>query len=60
MDDIVIVEVVHCIQDLSNCLRCIFFCELAVVADSIEKLPACRELSNNIIFVLSISKLLLT
>ncbi len=39
MDNIVIVQVIDCLEDLSYRLRRVFLRELPILADTIEKLP---------------------
>lgn len=52
MNDIVIVQVIYCLEDLSYCLRSILLRKLAVLADTIEKLPACSQLGHDVVLVL--------
>ena len=52
VDDIALVEVVYRFQNLFDSLRCIFFSEFTILANSIEKLAARCELRHNIEFIL--------
>ena len=52
MNNIVVMKVVDCFKNLPYGLRGVFLGEFAVFADPVEELTACRQLSNNIIFVL--------
>lgn len=45
-------QVVDSFEDLLDRLRSVFLCELAIFADSVEKLSPCRQLGDYIIFVL--------
>lgn len=52
MDDIVLVQVVNGVKNLLDSLRRIFLGELAPVTDTVEELPSCGQLSDNVEFVL--------
>lgn len=52
MHYVVIVKVVDSLEDLSDCLRRIFFGKLAKFADPIKEFSTGSQLRNNIIFVL--------
>lgn len=52
MDDVVLVQVVNGIKNLLDSLRGILLGKLAPVANTIEKLSSCSQLSNNVEFVL--------
>lgn len=52
MDNVVLVQVVNSIENLSDCLRGILFCEFTLLAYAIEKLSAGCELSDDIVLVL--------
>lgn len=56
MDNVSFMKIVDCGQDLFDCLRCIFFCKLALVANSIEELSTSSQLSNDVVFVLGKSE----
>jgi hypothetical protein len=50
--NVVLVEVVDCLEDLSNRLGRVLFGEFALFADAIEQLSAGRQLCDDVIFVL--------
>jgi hypothetical protein len=50
--NVVLVEVVDCLEDLSNRLGRVLFGEFSLFADAVEQLSAGRQLCNNVIFVL--------
>lgn len=52
MNDIVVVKIVDSLENLSNCLRRIFFGELAIFADAIKQFSPGSQLRNDIVFVL--------
>lgn len=52
MDDVILVQVVNGVKNLLDSLRGILLGELAPVADTIEKLSSCGQLSDNVEFVL--------
>ena len=52
MDDIIVVEIVHSLQDFSYGPSCILLCKLAIFADAVEELPACSKLGDDVVFVL--------
>lgn len=52
MDHIVVVKVIDSVENLSDCLRRIFFCELAVFADPIKEFSTSSQLCNDVVFVL--------
>ncbi len=53
MDDLPVVKVINRLEDLFDCLGSIFFCELPLIADTIEQFTASCQLSNDVIFILS-------
>lgn len=52
VDNVVLVEIVYGIKDLSDCLRSILLRELAFITDAIEELSARREFGNDVVLVL--------
>lgn len=52
MNNVALVEVVYCVQHLTNGLRRIFLCELSIVTDSVEQLSAGCQLGDNVEFIL--------
>lgn len=52
VNNIPFVEIVDCLQDLSDRLGRILLCELALVAYTIEKLSTSGQLSDNVVLVL--------
>lgn len=52
MDDVILVQVVNGVKNLLDSLRGIFLGKLAPVANTIEKLSSCSQLSDNVEFVL--------
>lgn len=54
MDNIALVQIVDCIEDLTDGLRRILLCELAVFANPVEQLPTSGELGDNVEFVLDL------
>jgi hypothetical protein len=50
--NIVLVEVVDCLENLSDRLCCVLFGEFALFADAVEELSAGRQLCDDVIFVL--------
>ena len=52
MHHVVIVKVVDSLEDLSDCLRWIFFRKLAKFADPIKEFSTGSQLRDNIVFVL--------
>lgn len=53
MNDIVVVEIVHSLEDLSDGLRGVFLCESSLLTDAVEKLSSCGQLRNDIVFILN-------
>ena len=53
MDDVVLMEVVDCIEYLSDRLSGVLFCKLALFANTIEQLTAGRQLGHNVVLVLA-------
>jgi hypothetical protein len=53
MDDILVVQIVHRLEYLLDRLGCILFCELALVADSIEEFSSCGKLGDDVVLILS-------
>lgn len=54
MDNVALVEVVDCIEDLTDRLRRILLCELSVFANPVEQLTTSGELGDNVKFVLDL------
>lgn len=54
MNDVLIMEIVHCFKNLFYRLRGILLSELALVANAIKQLPAGRKLGDEIKLVLQI------
>jgi hypothetical protein len=52
VDNVVLVQVVNGLEDLSDCFCGILFCEFTLLAYAIEKLSAGCELSDDIVLVL--------
>jgi hypothetical protein len=52
VNDIVVVEVVDSIQDLSNRLGGVLFSKLALLTDSVKQLSTSRQLGHNVVLVL--------
>ena len=52
MNAVVLVEVVHCIKDLTNRLGGVLLSELALFADAVEKLSSGRQLCHDVVLVL--------
>lgn len=52
MDNVVLVEIVDCFQDLANGLRCIFFRESALFTDSVKQLSSGGQLGDDVVLVL--------
>lgn len=52
MNDIVVVEIVDSVEDLSNSLGGVFLCKLPLLADSVKQLSTSGQLSYNVVFVL--------
>ena len=50
--DVVVMQIVDRVEDLSNRLRGVLFREFSLLADTIEELASGRKLSYNIVFVL--------
>lgn len=53
MDHIVLVKVVDGAENLFDGLRCVLFCEFSLLADAIEELAARRQLSDDVVLVLT-------
>lgn len=53
MDNVVLVQVVHRIQDLFDGLRCILLGELALLTNPVEQLASGRKLGDNVVLVLN-------
>jgi hypothetical protein len=53
MDNVLVMQIVHRLKDLLNGLGSILFCELSLVADSIEEFSSCGKLGNNVVLILS-------
>lgn len=54
MDNVALVQIVDCIEDLANRLRRILLCELAVFANPVEQLTTSGQLGNDVEFVLNL------
>ncbi len=52
MDTVVLVKIVHRIENLTDRFRGILLSELALFTNAIEKLSSSRQLSHNVVFVL--------
>ena len=52
MNAVVLVEVVHCIEDLTDRLGSVLLSKLALLANTVEKLSSCRQLGDDVILVL--------
>lgn len=52
MDNVVLVEVVDRLKDLSNRLGRILFCKLALLANTVEQLSSSSQLSDDVVLVL--------
>lgn len=52
MDNVVLVQIVNGVKNLLDSLRSILLGELAPVANTIEKLSSCGQLSDNVELVL--------
>ena len=52
MNDILAVEVVDCLEDLSYGLGGILLCESALLANAVEQLSSSRKLSDDVVLVL--------
>lgn len=52
MDNTVLVEIVDGVEHLPDGLRGVLFGELALLADAVEELPACRQLGDDVVLVL--------
>lgn len=53
--DVVVVQVIHSFQHLSNGLRGILLCESSLLANAIEEFSSSRQLCYNVIFILRMS-----
>ncbi len=53
MNNVVVVQVVDGIENLSDCLGRVFFGKFALFADPIEQLAARGEFRDNVVFVLA-------
>jgi hypothetical protein len=53
VDNVVLVEVVDSVKDLSDRLGGVLFRELALLANAVEQLATCGQLGNNIVFILA-------
>lgn len=54
VDNVALMQVVNCIEDLANRLRRILLCELAVFANPVEQLTTSGQLGNDVEFVLNL------
>ena len=52
MNYVVIVEIVNRFENLFDCLRSVFFRELAVFTDAIKQLSTGSQLSDDVVFIL--------
>lgn len=53
VDDIVVMEIVHCSKDLSYRLGSVLFCKLAILAYSVKEFSPGGQLRDDIILVLA-------
>lgn len=58
MDDVPLVQIIDCIKDLTDRLRCILFGEFSVFTNPVKQLTARGQLSDNVEFVLLLSALI--
>ena len=52
MNDLALVQIVDCFENLSDGLRSVFLRELALVTNSIKKFSAGSQLGNDVVLVL--------
>jgi hypothetical protein len=52
--DVVRMKVIDGIKHLANCLCSVLFGEFALFADAVEQLSTCRQLGDDVVFVLAI------
>ena len=52
MNDIIIVQIIDCVQDFLDCPCRIFFCEFAVLTDAVKQFASSRELRDDVVFIL--------
>jgi hypothetical protein len=52
VNHVIIVQIIDRLKHLSNSLRCIFFSESSLLADTIKKFSSSGQLRDNVIFVL--------
>ena len=52
MNYVVVVKIVHSLQDFSYGPSCIFLSKLAILTDAVEEFPARSELGDNVVLVL--------
>lgn len=57
VDAVVLVQVVHCIENLTDRLGSVLLGELALLANAIEQLSSSRELSYDVVLVLQTVRL---
>ena len=59
VDAVVLVQVVHCIENLTDRLGSVLLGEFALLTNAIEQLSASRQLCHNVVFVLRPDQLVL-
>jgi hypothetical protein len=52
VDDVVVVQVVDSLEDLSDSLGSVLLRELSLLANAVEQLAACGQLGHDVIFIL--------
>lgn len=58
MDDVPLVQIIDCIEDLTDRLGCILLGEFSVFANPVKQLTTRGQLSDNVEFVLLLSALI--
>ncbi len=53
VDDVIVMEIVYCLEDLSYCLGSILFCKLTILAYSVKEFSASSQLRDDVILVLA-------
>lgn len=54
MDNVALVQIVDCIEDLTDRLRRILLCELSIFTNPVKQLTTSGELGDNVKFVLNL------
>lgn len=54
MDHIVLVEVVDCIEDLTDCLSSVLLRKFSLFANTVEQLSTSGQLGHNVVLVLAL------